>query len=60
VWALALYLGEHQIGMERELIALKEQHMPISFGLDELRQFSQKCFLDHLIEIVRNLLSPNQ
>ena len=49
--ALTLYLGEDLIGEESELVALKEQHVPISFDLDELRQLSRECFFDHLIEI---------
>src|SRR5277367_1111375 len=43
VWALTLYFGEYQIWMESELVALKEQDVPISFGVDELRQFSPEC-----------------
>jgi hypothetical protein len=58
--ALTLYLGEYLIGEESELVALKEQHVPISFDLDEFRQLSQECFFDHLIEIIRDLLTPNQ
>ncbi len=60
VRALALDLGEDERRMESELIAFKGQYMPIGFRIYELRQLFSERFFDHLIKIVRHLLSPNQ
>jgi hypothetical protein len=58
--SLPFDLGEDEVRMEGELIAFKEQQMPISLRIYKLWQLRPERFFDHLVKIVHYLLPPNQ